>query len=190
VNIPTERKPKVIIYRSSEELKDAVLFEQEWTGALAFTSYNIILTAVSSGSFEWAKDALPHEITHLLVEEAVFGPFGDIPTWLNEGLAQYSESEMDSYSRGILNTAIAEDTLISIKSLSGSFPTDSSGAYLAYAESRTVVEFLIGSFGWEKMRQLLDVYKDGSTNDKALLAVYGFDVNSLEAQWKDYINAN
>ena len=190
VNIPAERKPKVFIYRSSDELKDAVLFEQQWTGALAFTSYNIILTAVNSGSLEWAKDALPHEITHLLVEEAVFGPFGDLPVWLNEGLAQYTESEMDTYTQGILNTAITDDALISIQSLSGSFPADPSGAYLAYAESRSVVEFMVDSFGWEKMRQLLDAFKDGSTNDKALLTVYGFDVNGLESQWKVYIGAN
>lgn len=190
VDIPAERKPQVFIYRSSEELRDAMLFEQQWTGAVAFTSYNIILTAVNSSSLEWAKDALPHEITHILVREMVFGPFGELPTWLNEGLAQYAESEMDSYTQEILNTAIMDDELISIKSLSGSFPADSAGAYLAYAESRSIVEFMIETFGWEKMRQLLDTFKDGSTDDNALLSVYGFDINGLETQWKAYIGAS
>ena len=190
VNIPPERKPRVFIYRSSEELRDAMLFEQEWVGAVAFTSYNIILTAVSTSSLDWAKDALPHEITHLLVKEVVFGPFGDLPLWLDEGLAQYTESEMDSHSRGILDDAIAEGTLISLTSLSGSFPTDPTSAYLAYAESLSIVEFIISEYGWEKMRQLLDTFKGGSTNDKALLAVYGFDVAGLESQWKAYIGTD
>ena len=52
-----------------------MLFEQEWTGAVAYSDYNIILTAVSTGNLEWAKRALPHEVTHLIVKEAIFGPF-------------------------------------------------------------------------------------------------------------------
>ncbi len=112
VGIPEERKPQVFVYPDSEELRRAVLFTQEWTGALAFTDYNIILIPVWSGNLEWAKRTLAHEITHLLVEEATFGPFGDIPTWLNEGLAQYAEGEMEEYLRQALDDAIKENNLL------------------------------------------------------------------------------
>jgi Peptidase MA superfamily len=189
VQIPTERKPKVFIYTSSDELKDAVLFEQEWTGALAYPSYNIILSAVNTSILDWAKDALPHEIAHLLVGEAVFGPFGDIPTWLDEGLAEYTSIKMPDYLQSALNTAKNNGTLISISSLSGSFPTSGSGAYLAYAESSSIVAFLIEQYSWEKMRLLLATFKDGATYDNALMSVYSFDVNGLETRWKKYIGA-
>jgi hypothetical protein len=189
VVIPAARKPRVFIYRSSDELRDAVLFEHEWTGALAYPDYNIILTAVSGSSLEWAKGALPHEITHLLVHEAIFGPFGDIPVWLDEGLAEHVQPEMPDHLQESLSRAISNGTLISVKSLSSGFPTDPSGAYLAYAEASSIVSFLVEEFGREKMRQLLAAFKDGATYDDALQQVYSFDVDGLETRWKSHIGA-
>jgi hypothetical protein len=189
VVIPPERKPKVFIYRSSDELKDAILFEQEWTGAIAYLSYNIILTAVNEDSLDWAKGTLPHEITHLLVGEAIFGPFGDIPVWLNEGLAMYSEGELADYLQESLDKGIRERTLISVHSLASGFPTDPAAAYLAYAESESIVAYLVEKYGWEDMRLLLAAFKEGSTNDEALIQVYSFDVAGLESQWKTHIGA-
>jgi hypothetical protein len=189
VDIPPERKPKVFIYTSSTELRDAVLFEQEWTGALAYPSFNIILTAVNSNIYDWAADALPHEITHLLVGEIIFGPFGDIPTWLDEGLAQYTELKMPEYKQQALDAAKVAGTLIPISSLSGSFPTSGSNAILAYAESSSIVSFLIEEYGWGNMRLLLDTFKDGATSDQALMTAYSFNVDGLEKKWKSNIGA-
>jgi len=190
VDIPNERKPKVFVYPDSEELRSAVLFTQEWTGALAFWDYNIILIPVRSGNLEWAKRTLAHEITHLLVREATFGPFGDIPTWLNEGLAQYAEGEMEEYQSQILDEAIKENTLLSVRSLGSSFPTDPDQAYLAYAQSLSLVSFLIDNYDWAKMRELLAIFKEGSTYDNALIEVYGFDTIGLEERWWAHIGAS
>lgn len=189
VSIPAERSPKVFIYRSSAELRDAVLFEHQWTGALAYPEYNIILTAVSSSSLEWAKATLPHEITHLLVGEAVFGPFGGIPKWLSEGLAEYASGTVLSHAQRSLDSAVAAGKLISVRSLSSSFPADDAGATLAYAESASIVAFVVDKYGWDKMRQLLATFKDGASYDGALTKVYSFDTGGLEAQWKAYIGA-
>ena len=187
--IPGERKPRIFIYRSSEELRGAVLHEQEWTGAMAFPDYNIVLTALNPDILEWAKMALPHEITHLIIGEAIFGPFGDIPTWLNEGLAQYAEGEMEDYLKQALDDAIQNKSLISLLSLVSNFPTNTAQAYLAYAESNSVVRYLLETYGWEKMNQLISIFKDGSTYDNALEKVYAFDTGMLEAKWKAAIGA-
>ena len=42
---------------------------------------------------------LVHELAHLLVRELTFNCFGGLPTWLNEGLATYSEGSMASYQQ-------------------------------------------------------------------------------------------
>ncbi len=189
VNIPEERKPKVFVYPNSEELRSAVLFTQEWTGALAFWDYNIILIPVRPATLEWSKRTLAHEITHLLVREAVFGPFGDIPTWLNEGLAQYAEGDMDEYGRKILDEAIKEDKLLSVRSLGGGFPADPDRASLAYAQSNSLVSYLVNTYGWIKMRELLTVFKEGSTYDNALKKVYDFDTSGLEKRWRTQVGA-
>ena len=190
VNIPEERKPKVFVYPNSEELRSAVLFTQEWTGALAFWDYNIILIPARSDNLEWAKRVLAHEITHLLVREATFGPFGDIPTWLNEGLAQYAEGEMEEYHRQALDDAINGNKLLSVRSLGSSFPADPDQASLAYAQSLSLVSFLIDTYDWAKMRELLAIFKEGSTYDNALQEVYSFDTGGLEEQWRTHIGAS
>jgi len=190
VLIPEERKPKVFVYPNAEELRSAVLFTQEWTGALAFWDYNIILIPVRSDNLEWAKRTLAHEITHLLVREATFGPFGDIPTWLKEGLAQYAEGEMEEYHRKVLDNAIKEDKLISVRSLGSGFPADPDQASLAYTQSLSLVSYLVETYGWAKMQELLAVFKEGSTYDNALQKVYSFNTDGLEEQWRAHIAAS
>ena len=189
VDIPEERKPEVFVYRGYEELRSAVLFTQEWTGALAFWNYNIILIPVRPATLEWSKRTLAHEITHLLVREATFGPFGDIPTWLNEGLAQYAEGEMEEYHRQALDDAIKEDKLLSVRSLGSSFPADPDRASLAYAQSLSLVSFLIDAYDWAKIRELLATFKEGSTYDNALQEVYAFDTDGLEERWRAHVGA-
>ncbi len=189
VAIPAERKPQVFIYLNSVEIREAVLFQQDWTGALAFPRFNIILTAVNRDVLDWAKDALPHELTHLLVGEMVFGPYDNLPTWLNEGLAEYSVPDAE-YDRDIyVQNAVSQGTLISLQSLGGSFPTDPTQAVLAYAESRSVVAYLIGEYGWNKMSELLTMYREGTTNELALSTVYGLSISTLETRWKASIGA-
>jgi len=189
VNIPEERKPKVFVYTNAEELQSAMLFTKEWTGAVAFPDYNIILTQARADNLEWSKRALAHEITHLLVREATFGPFGDIPTWLNEGLAQYAEGEMEEYQHKLLDRAIEEDRLISVRSLGSGFPADPGQASLAYAQSLSLVSHLVNTYGWAKMRELLAVFKAGSTYDNALLEVYTFNIDGLEERWRSQAGA-
>jgi hypothetical protein len=190
VAIPKERKIKVLVYNDYDEVRSSGLFKQEWTGGQAFPGFNIVIMAVNSGILEWAKGALPHEIIHLLVGEAIFGPFGEIPVWLNEGLAMYSEGPLAKEYQQVLDKAIRDKTLISLQSLSSQFPTDANQAYLAYAESNSFISYLIeNKGGWENIRQLLKVFKEGSTTGKALLKVYGSTTYALEAGWRTYISS-
>ena len=86
-----------------------------------------------------------------------------------------------------LDEALESDDIISVRSLTSGFPADHIGAVLSYAQSYSLVEYLIDEFGWEKMRELLGVFKDGSTPDKALQNVYGFDRDNLGAQWRQLL---
>jgi hypothetical protein len=86
--------------------------------------------------------------------------------------------------------AVSDDKLISVLSLCSSFPADPDGAILAYAESYSLVDFLIYTYGQEKMLELLAVFKEGTNYDNALLKVYSFDTNGLQEKWQIYIGAN
>jgi hypothetical protein len=154
---------------------------------LASPDFNIILIPASPNILSYSKSALSHEVTHLLVREAVFGPYGDIPTWLNEGIAQYTEETLPEKDLAILDKASKENSLISIRSFSGGYPADSHQARLAYAESASFTAYLINTFGWKKIDDLLTIFKDGNTYDKALIKVYLKDTNALDREWRDWL---
>ena len=83
--------------------------------------------------------------------------------------------------------AIPADSLITLRSLSSSFPAAHGGAFLSYAQSRSLVAYLIDAHGWEKIRELLAVFQEGSTYDDALHRVYGFDMGALDEIWRRYV---
>ena len=178
------------IYGNTDDMKDAILYEPSWTGGLAYPAHNIVIIGISERDLEWGRSTITHELTHVLVGHLTFSCLGDVPTWLNEGLAVYGEGELDLSSEKQLNEAINNDELLSIRSLSGGFSEVSSKAHLSYSISYSVVKFLIETYGQDQMNALLIALRDGTTIDSALLKVYGFDVEGLETAWRDAIHAS
>jgi len=179
-----ERPIQIYVYASAGDLQGAMIFPQEWTGGVAFTEFGIIAIGISPDKVDWGKAALAHELTHLVVHQATFSPYGRLPTWLDEGLAMYSQGELDPSFRAQLDKAISEDRLISVRSLCSPFSSQPEKAYLSYAESYTLVEYLLDNYGGNKMLNLLTLFKQGNTYDEALTKVYGFDVDGLDALWR------
>ena len=175
----------IYLYASSNDLRGAMVFPQEWTGGAAFTEFNTIAIGISPENIDWGKEALVHELTHLVIHQSVYSPYGRLPTWLDEGLAMYNEGNLSYSFQSSLDDAIKNDALISVRSLCSDFSADPGKAYLAYAESYSIVEYLLVNFGREEMLKLLTVIKEGSTYDNALLQVYGFDVEGLDERWQE-----
>ena len=179
-----ERPIKIYIYASTGDLQGAMIFPQEWTGGVAFTEFSTIAIGISPGELDWGKRALVHELTHLVVHQATFSPYGQLPLWLDEGLAMYNEGELDPVLRSYLEGAILEDELISVRSLCSPFSAYYEIACLSYAQSYSLVEYLLDNYGQDRMLDLLALLKQGSTYDEALTEVYGFDIDGLDAGWR------
>jgi hypothetical protein len=179
-----ERPIKIYIYASTGDLQGAMISSQEWTGGVAFTDFGIIAIGIPPSELDWGKKALVHELTHLVVRQATFSPYGQLPVWLDEGLAMYSEGELEPDFRACLEGGISEDDLISVRSLCSPFSAYLEEACLSYAESYSLVEYLLDNYGQGKMLNLLALLKQGSTYDEALTEVYGFDIDGLDALWR------
>ncbi len=177
------------IYANTADMQDAILYEPSWTGGMAFPEHNIVIIGISQQDLEWGRSTITHELTHVLVGHFTFSCLGDVPTWLNEGLAVYSEGGLDASSKNQLDQAISSDQLLSVRSLSGAFSEVPSKAYLSYSESYSIVNFLIKTYGQDKMNSLLIALRDGATVDDALQSVYGFDIEGLEDAWRASIGA-
>jgi hypothetical protein len=174
----------IYIYASAQDLQSAQLFAQQWEGGVTFQGYSIIAVGVATNQLSYGQTAVPHELTHWIVGQITFNDFGaGLPTWLDEGLATYGEGALNPQYQSALNFAIQNNQLISIRSLSSPFSAITQQAYISYGESNSVVTFMINTYGKAKMRQLLDAFHEGNGFDEALIAVYGFDQDGLDALW-------
>jgi len=176
----------VYIYASTVDLQGAQLFAPQWEGGATFAGYNVIAIGVSTSQLAFGERAVPHELTHWIVGQITFNDYGaGLPTWLSEGLATYGEStNLNPDYQNALNSAIKNNQLLSIRSLSSPFSAIASVAYTSYGESNSIVTFMINQYGKDKMRSLLDAFQRGNTYDDALMQVYGFNQDGLDSVWR------
>jgi hypothetical protein len=185
--VQVERPIKLLIYSSQKDLLGALEPKaQEWTGGRSFSELSIVLIAGSpSGSGkDFALRAVPHELSHVVIHQATENPYGDMPRWLDEGLAMSAEGDVETVYARALENAVREKKLISLQSLGSNFPADADEAALSYAESHSVVQFIIKTYGSDKMSKLLSVFREGSTYDDATKAALGLTIKELDVAWK------
>ncbi len=179
-----EKPVRLYIYSGPQDLRGSMINPQEWTGGVAFTRYSIIAIGISTNNLDWGKGAMAHELTHLVIAQVTANPYAGLPTWLDEGLAMYTEGPLGSDYQSILDQATRNSALISVRSLASPFSAYGDQAYLSYAESYSIVKYLIDKYGQSKMLELLRTFREGATYDDALKKTYGFDMDGLNAQWQ------
>lgn len=184
-----ERPVKMYVYADARDLQGSMIFPQEWTGGVAFTRYGIIAIGIAPDNINWGRRAIAHELTHLVIHQMTANPYGGMPTWLDEGLAMHAEGELQPEFDILLINMLSKEGLASVRSLASPFSAYAEESSLAYIQSHSLVEFLIDNYGQGKMFELLNVFRQGSGYDMALVTVYGFDMDGLDALWRDYMMA-
>jgi hypothetical protein len=185
----TAKPIDLYIYGSTADMRDAILYEPGWTGGLAYPTHNVVIIGITPDQMEWGKRTQAHELTHALVGQLTFSCLSDMPTWLVEGLAMYGEGGLEGYQQELFNEALKDDTVLPVRSLSGGFSEESDKANVSYAQSYSLVQFLIDQYGQAKMLEFLGVLRDGVTVDEALQQIYGFDIEGFEDAWRAAIGA-
>lgn len=190
--VEIEERVGVYIYEDSDALQSATLFSPDWGGGLAFSDHRTVLAGIPPNSISWGKEVVAHELTHVLIGVYTFSCVDTMPIWLNEGLAMFMEKSVgvghDS-EKERLSSAIEGNSLLSVKEISYIFSDDPDLARQSYAQSLSLVEFLIESYGQEKMLMLLDKFKQGLSQDRALKEVYGYNQDSLNIAWREWVGA-
>ena len=148
-------------------------------GGFAFSEYGLF---VMQGL---GTDTMIHESTHLLLDQAVDSPLATVPAWLNEGLAMYFEA--GSYRRGAaVEGAARSGDLLKLRNM-GSLPGRPRDVRTFYSQSWSVVDFMIDTFGAERMSALLSAINDGEKIDEAVSTTYGLTLEEIEGRWKSKI---
>ncbi|MDD5494814.1 MAG: peptidase MA family metallohydrolase [Dehalococcoidia bacterium] len=179
------------IYANYKDLRGSLVAPEEWTGGVAYAGFNIISIGIAPSNLEWGKKAVAHELGHLVTHQISFSPYGaDLPPWLDEGLAMHAEGQQSQEDRDALVKAIEIGRISTLRSLSSPFSADAEEAYYAYAQSQSVIEFLINKYSKDNINNLLLLLKDGNTMDEALIKIYGFDLSGLDEAWIQFMMAD
>jgi AraC-like DNA-binding protein len=182
-----DNRVNIYIYPTREEFKK-VPGVREW--ALAITDYEAKEIHSFSGQPNLIDGVLPHEITHLIFRDFI-GRSAEIPLWMNEGVAQWSEPvRKDVATRYVRALLKAGDELplknvfeMRIKSLGSGKRVEK-----FYVQSVSLVDFLIQRFGGERFTAFCRLLRDGRTLEAALGQTYP-DLKTperLESEWRAF----
>ena len=178
---------KVFLYDSAEDMQPAALSSSDERGVITLGEVFFSDTAVVAQDVR-PEDIMRHELAHIVVRQAVKGPFGNLPAWLDEGTAMYAQSGLLSNEERALESAIESDEVLSLRAMSSaSLGRTSVNVSLFYGQSWSIISFLVDQYGEAKFADLFATFKEGSTVDKALEQVYGFDQDGLENAWRESV---
>jgi len=136
------------------------------------------------------RAVLKHELCHLLLHAAV--PANALPRWLDEGIAQWVSDGvgelMITDDAALLNKALLSERALPLSSLAHEFPASRELLPLAYAESRSFVEYLAARFGAASIPTLLGHLSEGKNVQLAFIETFSESLAELERGWKSSLH--
>ena len=181
-----ENRVKIYIHPTEDAFQKAT-GREAWTKGVAYYDEKKIVT------YEWSEgfmDALlPHEMTHLVFRDFV-GFKGEVPLWLDEGVAQWEEHRKRAIAREVALFLVKNAKHYPLEDLTradvrGS--QDEDAVRYFYMQSVSLVDFMIRRHGAQSFTVFCRGLKDGKTLDAALKSAYPNsigDLKELEEKWK------
>jgi hypothetical protein len=210
-----DKRVKIYIFSTREAFLKAT-GQPSWSEGMAdYTNKQIV-------SYVWGKgfveSLLPHEIAHLVFRDFV-GFQGDIPLWLDEGVAQWEEEAKRKEVKGLVQHYYDQDNLLlisdimrlNIENLKGKqgvliratktkdgkdgvlFLSANNLIEIYYLESVSLIGYLIEKFGSQSFSAFCRELRDGKSVEEALKIAYPLHIRSIaefEAGWREYLKAN
>jgi hypothetical protein len=209
-----DKRVKIFIYPDHAAYLKAT-HQPQWSQGMADYRQKQVISYVWSSGF--LESLLPHEIAHLIFRDFV-GFRGEVPLWLDEGVAQWSEKAKRVAMRQIVRKKFDEDSLltmndmmrIDIRNISDKEklfirPTKtregedgvlflSTEAILNayYVQGFSLVDFLITRYGTDDFTYFCRQLRDGKSMEEALRFAYPNYIKSLaelEVRWREYVGS-
>jgi hypothetical protein len=184
-----DNRAKIYIYSSRSDFAKAT-GAPEWAAGKANPEQRLIATY--QGSKEFIDSLLPHEMTHLIFMEFI-GFNKSIPLWLNEGIAQWEDKLQRDKAMVLVKRLYALNRLMplaQLMKLDVRTVSDTGEAVIFYAQSASLVGFMIKTYGPERFRKFCGQLRDGKSINEALRFTYSMEIStigSLEKLWYGYL---
>ena len=156
----------------------------DWAVGVAYPHRNlIVLLKNPRGDL---LQTFEHEVCHILLGRA-FGKGHRVPRWLDEGIAILIAKEWNMQRLATMSMAVLSGSLLSMDTITLSFPRDARRAELAYCQSFYFISFLITRFGEKDFRSFLRTYSSCKDFRLALWKTYYLRWDEIEQMWQEYL---
>lgn len=159
----------------------------DWVAAYAVPAQDAVLVAAAPGPDMLATLSrdIPHEVFHVVVGNAAGNGATDVPGWLAEGLAVAAEGAPDPTLTAALDEAVGGRDLLPLDTLCAPRFTGFSPqqATLAYAQSSSLVRYLLDRYGTSAFRAYLAALNQGESCSGASVVAFGAPLAGIETQW-------
>ena len=173
---------KIYVWANTDDAREVERIESERFEEYVITSGTRVLADLVH-IYSPSRWVVRHELTHVLTKLAGEGPYGDLPAWLDEGVATIAEGDWRSRRGGALQYAINNDLVLSLRSMES--PSNRPGFVdIFYGQSAAIVTFLITEYGQERMNDLFQAFKQGMSVEDALTAVYDLGRDGIDNAWR------
>jgi len=185
---PVPESIDIYIYDGQHDLDAAMMLAgREWVSGQAHPELGVVVVAIpfKEDYTSRMRRYIPHEITHLLVYQTVTpAGYRYVPEWLDEGLATTNERLPTPEYAMALEEARTQRQLLPLEDLCVPFPPDPRTAFLAYAQSGSVVQFIRERYGAGGIRALLAAYANGASCAVGVQEALNVSLSGLETSWR------
>src|SRR5437764_209548 len=151
------------IYASDQDFHGSLApGSYEWVGGEALPLLHEASIVVLGTADDTLRRDMPHELTHLVFHELIVHGI-TAPTWFDEGLAVYNQDFREDQLQARWEKALASQSLLRLSQISDNFPANADQAYLAYAQSYNLLDYMYNNFGKSRMVQLIKFLNNTQT---------------------------
>ena len=182
LDLPIEGTVLIEIVRSHREFNERVGSKvPRWTlGISRHHRKHIVLKPLYG---ENMRRLVTHELTHVVLDMKMARTRGEPPRWVHEGLAQWMEGEMTAAQKDTLGRAAVEGNLLRLDQLEKAFGGKREMVDLAYAQSYTLVAFIIQKGPDGALGRFLHYLMDTGDEQLALRRAMGQALPVIEKHW-------
>jgi hypothetical protein len=179
VYIITRRPPPSTVPLSPEAL-------DPWLAGVALSDRQAIVIRMKPG--QTASDhhsLLAHELAHVIIRKD-YPRSAFWPSWFQEGLAMRESGGEGLRSRAVLSIAAFRKRLLPLDRIWTSFPDNEAESRLAYAQSFSVLSFLLSRHGEDRFLEFLQALRTLEFSD-AFSHVYRQGLGRMEKDWRRHV---
>ncbi|HNX81806.1 MAG TPA: hypothetical protein PKL77_06630 [Candidatus Omnitrophota bacterium] len=208
-----DKRVKIFVYPNKRSFLQATK-QPEWSEGMAdYTTKQITSYAWSQG---FVDSLLPHEMAHLIFRDFV-GFKGEVPLWLDEGVAQWSEEAKRRIVKDYARSQYEQARLLSVQDMMRidvrrlpesekkvhvqlfiSKSKDQPDGFIGknelvnmyYLQAVSMVDFLVTKYGADSFADFCRQLRDGKSMEEALRFSYPTHIRNLadfQSEWRKYI---